>query len=1239
MNRQIVLIFWVWLAASPAVADHIASSWNGGSGNWSTAANWSPNTFFPNNGNGGNTYDAGIGGGGTVTLDQDITVRDFYLSSNVVYSLYSTLTATLPYTLTVNGAMTWNYTSTMSGPGQTVIAPTGSLSMIGNFHDSTHQLNRQLVNNGTTNWTGLNQLNMNGSTFINNGNFTANVDASGQLMAAVSGTGGTNAFNNYGTFTKIGSGTTVFAVSTSDVPFNNYGAVDIQSGLLWLENQNSVSSHTGDFSIAGGASLRIRGTHNFAAGSELTGGGTLYLRGATATFNGPQNFGGRVYFESSDTAIFNNNSTINGLTLASTSSLGLTGTGSVTLTGASDWTFGTMSGTGQTVIAPGASLTLLGQRPYEYSGNAQLKRHLVNNGEITWYGGGLAFGWEDGTLTNNGTFTADSAGYGQTASTNGFTTNTFNNVGTFTKLGAGQTYFNFTANSYDIAFNNTGTVDVQTGTLNLGRVTQHNGSQLTGGSWRVRDNATLEFGSAANITTNFADVTLDGPGSTFAKINSLLNNQGRFSILNGRDFTAGGVFSNPGELVVGSSSTFNAPSLAQLTGGELTGGTWHITGTLATGGDNITINRGSLTLNGPTSTFAQSNTISDNRGTLAILNGRNYSYSAGPFSNTGLIVINAGSTVHLSSVSQIDGGELTEGAWYIGQNATLQIDTGTDITTNHAIVTLAGASSSFNKLNSLVNNYGTLEIFAGRDFTAQAAFHNYGTLTVGAGSTFVASNGFTQHSGATLKGSGTLQANFTNSGRLAPGNSPGIVTITGNYTQTASGVLEIEVGGKTLSPVVLHDQVNVSGIATLGGRLETPLVQVSGQPTYSPQDGDEIVILTAAGGVNGTFSSAFLPALPAGVAHEIQYNTNDVRLKFVAPEPIQFVSSDAVAQLTDSADWKVNDNPAVPVGKSVANVGNNRPVPLPQRVDVVAANRSVHQLSIGDPTAEIAMRVDAVSLSVAAGAVIEKHGVIELTNSGALVSQSVDIENGGMLAGNGIIKATTLSNSGGTLRPGFSVGHLDVEGDYVQGANGTLVVDVESSGQRDTIDVTGSVELGGTLRIDTSGITTANPGATYEIISAGSLSGQFSNVESRGNPDIYFLARYDYVAGATSLEEHNRGDMNGDDIFDSTDADLFVFGLLNASTGKFFSKCDCGVFPQQGGDFSENGVLDFADIPGFQSQANGMGMAAELLDDAFDRYFQSVPEPSSAVIAIIAGLVATLSINRGRCVVIAGCSG
>ncbi len=59
----------------------------------------------------------------------------------------------------------------------------------------------------------------------------------------------------------------------------------------------------------------------------------------------------------------------------------------------------------------------------------------------------------------------------------------------------------------------------------------------------------------------------------------------------------------------------------------------------------------------------------------------------------------------------------------------------------------------------------------------------------------IASNGTLGISGGKLSGSGLVSANLSSGGETSPGLSPGTVSITKNYTQTAGSVTRLELGG------------------------------------------------------------------------------------------------------------------------------------------------------------------------------------------------------------------------------------------------------------------------------------------------------------------------------------------------------------------------------------------------------------------------------------------------------------
>ena len=103
---------------------------------------------------------------------------------------------------------------------------------------------------------------------------------------------------------------------------------------------------------------------------------------------------------------------------------------------------------------------------------------------------------------------------------------------------------------------NSGTVRVETGTLSSDGV-DVSGGTLTGGTWAVLDNATLDL-AGATILNNSASVTLDGANSSFAAFDSVqVNNAaGAVTLRNSRAFTTSGAFTNDGALGVGAGSTF-----------------------------------------------------------------------------------------------------------------------------------------------------------------------------------------------------------------------------------------------------------------------------------------------------------------------------------------------------------------------------------------------------------------------------------------------------------------------------------------------------------------------------------------------------------------------------------------------------------------------------------------------------------------------------------------------------------
>jgi hypothetical protein len=104
-----------------------------------------------------------------------------------------------------------------------------------------------------------------------------------------------------------------------------------------------------------------------------------------------------------------------------------------------------------------------------------------------------------------------------------------------------------------------------------------------------------------------------------------------------------------------------------------------------------------------------------------------------------------------------------------------------------------------------------------------------------------------------LSGTGTIAGNVNNvAGTVTPGASPGILTITGNYTQGASGTLGMEIGGLTAG--TQYDQLVVGGSTSLAGTLNTALVN-----GFVPVSGNTFTLIQSTGPVTGTFTTVNQP--------------------------------------------------------------------------------------------------------------------------------------------------------------------------------------------------------------------------------------------------------------------------------------------------------------------------------------------------------------------------------------------
>jgi hypothetical protein len=242
--------------------------------------------------------------------------------------------------------------------------------------------------------------------------------------------------------------------------------------------------------------------------------------------------------------------------------------------------------------------------------------------------------------------------------------------------------------------------------------------------------------------------------------------------------------------------------------------------------------------------------------------------------NGGRIEVLSGTIAVSGPFRNFAGNTLAGGQYFLRGNLRFF---GANIVTNAADVTLEGGGaiqnpSGVDAFTNLATNApgASLTLQAGRSMTVSGPVRNEGTLVARAGSTLsVASDALVNAPGGLLGGTGTIDANVSSAGEVAPGLSPGVLTIQGNYVQQSDGGLRIEIAGFT--PETEYDRLVVTGFATLGGRLT-----IESAPGFLPPVGSQFNIL---GGLrSGQFSRVEGDLLPNGNWYAPFYNPANVQL-------------------------------------------------------------------------------------------------------------------------------------------------------------------------------------------------------------------------------------------------------------------------------------------------------------------------------------------------------------------------
>ena len=267
--------------------------------------------------------------------------------------------------------------------------------------------------------------------------------------------------------------------------------------------------------------------------------------------------------------------------------------------------------------------------------------------------------------------------------------------------------------------------------------------------------------------------------------------------------------------------------------------------------------------------------------------------------------VTVGSRGRLAGVVGFEGGDLS-GAWEIKSGAVMTAtgvaskrQVGSDLVNNGTITWSSDAALQGGNGSRLLNN-GRFELASDADLTwnfgGQARFDNAGLLLKSAGTGDSSLTGLALTNTGTIdlrSGSMSLPANFINdgtltgsdtfnvvgtllnNGHLAPGSSPGTLTINGGYQQSAPGTLDIE-----LQSSLSHDLLLISGNASLAGTLG---IGCFANCSYAV--GDEILILDAVGQLSGSFASVIMTGFATG-AFDVVYDTLNDRVLLRVTEAV-----------------------------------------------------------------------------------------------------------------------------------------------------------------------------------------------------------------------------------------------------------------------------------------------------------------------------------------------------------------
>jgi autotransporter-associated beta strand protein len=853
------------------------------------------------------------------------------------YRLFNYGTLTSSSFDTIDGSSNGTPTVLTNVPNQVNLLIAGAGQRI-QFWDGVDQTGNGVVNGGTgtwnaanTNWTGApGQAGINDQWRSSVGVFAGtagavtiagtqafdtlqfsttgyvlNAGAGGQLqLSGLSGTGTVNTDNGVAatinapivngssqSLTKVGGGTLILTAA------NTYtGGTTISGGTLQLGDGGANGSIIGD--VLDNGALAFNRSNSYQFDGVISGNGSVQQLGTgTTTLTAIETYSGLTTISAGTLAltgagsianssgvVANSVFDISGVAAAGTSIKSLSGSGSValgtkalTLTNASGNFAGSIGGSGGLTLTAGTQI-LSGVNGYTGA-------TTITAGTLALAGAGSIA--NSSGVTANGTF--DISGVMDA----GASIATLSGSGSVA-LGAKTLSLTNASGNFAGAIGGTGGVTLQGGSEILSGGNAYSGiTTITAGTL-----ALTGAGSIAASSGVVANGTFDISGTTSGASIQTLSGSGivtlgarTLTLTNASGNFAGAIGGTGGLTITGGTETLSgASTFTGLT--TVSGGTLNTTGMISGGlTNNATVNAAGI-VNGAiannagafttTGTLSSNSTFTNAAGATLTVNASTYTLQ-GLLTNSGAVTVangatlnattggvtnNAGGTVTVAAGGTVkddinNAGVVTNNGAYVANVAT---NTGAGNITNNGVWTgnvLSNAATINNNLTwtGTISNAGT--------FTNNAGATVSGLLTNTAGTTVNngALNGGATISGGTFAGSGTVTNLTVSGGSFAPGNgTPGTsMTVSGNLAFQSGALYLVQLNPATAS------FASVGGTASLNGTAAA--IYAAGNYVAK-----KYTILTAAGGVSGTFGSLVNTNVPTNFASTLSYDANNAYL-------------------------------------------------------------------------------------------------------------------------------------------------------------------------------------------------------------------------------------------------------------------------------------------------------------------------------------------------------------------------